>query len=84
MSKIETKLRKETIKWLDRLKLERKNLKLIKVDEKVLTNIDSYIKDCEHFLKEDILIEAFEAVIYAYGLLDMLKTLGYVEAKSHQ
>ena len=83
MSKIEENLKKETIKWLARLKKERKTIHWNK--EKVsLENVDAYMADCQHFLETGNLIEAFEAVIYAYGLLDMLKFLGHIQATSHQ
>ena len=75
-------LRKETEKWLSKLRKERKSLRIISEDSKVracLKNLDAYIKDTSHFLEKGDLVRAFEAVIYAWGILETLEHLGLVE-----
>jgi hypothetical protein len=84
---LEKELRKETKKWLDKIKEERKGIKLVKETEKigtVIRNIDAYIDDANHFIKKGLHVQAFEAVIYAYGLLDAIKTLKIAQTSSQQ
>lgn len=84
-------LRKETKKWLKKIKEERKGIKLVKEMEtsdiilttNILTNIDAYINDATHFLGKGVPIKAFEAVIYAYGLLDAIKMLKIAQTNPH-
>jgi hypothetical protein len=73
---IEQQLRDETEKWLERAKWERKNLAEDGKNRDFLKNIDAYISDCEHFLKENKLILAFEAVIWAWSWISIGKELG--------
>jgi len=73
---MENELKKETEKWLERIKVERKKVVLIdKNKKKMLENIDAYISDCEHFIKKNDLIRSFEAVIWAWAWLEILKEL---------
>ena len=73
---MENELKKETEKWLERIKVERKKVVLIdKNKKKMLENIDAYISDCEHFIKKNDLIRSFEAVIWAWDWLEILKEL---------
>ncbi len=66
------KLRSETLKWLERLESETKGMrKSEKADSSVdssIENIKAYISDCKHFLGKGDFINAFEAVIYAWGI----------------
>ena len=74
---VEQQLRNETEKWLKKVKKERKNI--VSNDNKgdeFLKNIDAYISDCEHFLRENKLILAFEAVIWAWSWMSIGKELG--------
>ena len=74
---IEDQLRLETDKWLERAKDERKEIRLADETRKdFLRNIDAYISDCEHFLKENKLILAFEAIIWAWSWISIGKELG--------
>ena len=77
-------LRNETDKWLVRLqtaysdfsptnKLPEKDLKPIR------ENIKAYIEDAKFFLEKNDLIRAFEAVIYAWGLLESCQHLGLIK-----
>ena len=73
---IEDQLRLETDKWLERAKDERKEIRLADETRKdFLRNIDAYISDCEHFLKENKLILAFEAIIWAWSWISIGKEL---------
>ena len=69
-------LKKETEKWLERIKEERKKIVLSDTNkEDFIKNIDAYISDSEHFLQNNDLIRAFEAVIWAYAWLEIGKEL---------
>ena len=81
---IEQQLREETEKWLERAKKERKKIKLSNESRKnFLKNVDAYISDCEHFLKENKLILAFEAVVWAWSWLEICKELGIFRTDQH-
>ncbi|MCX6814892.1 MAG: DUF357 domain-containing protein [Candidatus Aenigmarchaeota archaeon] len=84
MDKTGETLKKETEKWLSRLEKERKSLKTISEDKKirsVLKNLDAYISDTKHFLEKKDMVRAFEAAIYAWGILETCEHLGIVERK---
>ena len=77
-------LRQETEKWLARLedaysrfspsgKLPEKDLKPIR------DNIEAYMKDSRYFTEKGDLVRAFEAVVYAWGLLEACQHLGVVK-----
>ena len=80
---IEEVLRQETEKWLARLedaysrfeatgKLPDKDLRPIR------ENIEAYIKDSRHFTEKGDPVRAFEAVVYAWGLLEACQHLGLI------
>jgi hypothetical protein len=78
------RLRKETEKWLQRLEKEATKAKPAgNFNEKKLDNsmenVRAYIKDCHYFLGKGDLVRAFEAVVYAWGILETLERLGLVE-----
>lgn len=81
---VESKLESETKKWLDRIEEEVKNIKIIgnvekeKIDS-VIENINAYISDCRHFLDKKDFINAFEAVVYAWAILETCRRLGIIE-----
>ena len=82
MDPISQTLKKETDKWLAKLEKERSSLRIISEDKKlkgVLRNLDAYIKDTRHFLEKQDFIRAFEAVIYAWGILETCEHLGLVK-----
>ncbi|MCJ7816781.1 MAG: DUF357 domain-containing protein [Candidatus Aenigmarchaeota archaeon] len=84
MDKTGETLKKETEKWLSKLEKERSCLKIISQDRKilgVLKNLDAYISDTRHFLEKGDFIRAFEAIIYAWGILETCEHLGIVERK---
>ena len=77
-------LRKETEKWLERLRKSYRDIELTgKLPEEdlhpIFENIVAYIKDCKHFLDKGDLVRAFEAVIYAWGLLEACQHLGLIK-----
>ncbi len=77
---LETSLREETEKWLLRVREEVKKTKLLDQERKeVLTNINAYVKDSEYFLKKNDLIRAFEAVIWAWAVLESAREFGALE-----
>ena len=76
------KLREETEKWLRRIK-EKKAAIIIR-DERAkdhIKNMEAYISDSQHFLEKGDLIRAFEAVVWAWGIIDMLEKLELVECR---
>jgi hypothetical protein len=82
MDKTSETLKKETEKWLAKLEEDRPSLRIIS-DKKeirgVLKNLDAYISDTKHFLEKGDLIRAFEAVVFAWGLLEACEHLGLIE-----
>ena len=45
----------------------------------LVKNMDNYISDSKHFLQRGMLIEAFEAVIWAWSIMELLKELKIIE-----
>ena len=81
---IEETLKQETDKWLTKLeesfskfsstgKLTENDLKPIR------ENIEAYIKDSKFFTEKGDFVRAFEAVVYAWGLLEACQHLGLVK-----
>ena len=80
MDNTEKTLENETKKWLK--KLEGRLLVPIKETPEVneqITNIKAYQSDCKHFLEKGDLVRAFEAIIYAWGILETLERLGLLK-----
>ena len=72
-------LESETLKWLEKLHSERDSMKGFEKNKKlssVVRNMDAYIKDAEYFLENNDLVRAFEAVVYAWGILETCRHLG--------
>ena len=81
MDPTDKKLEKETKKWLSKLEKQRKSVKInnpSKEAANALKNLDAYISDTHHFLKQKDYIRAFEAVVYAWGILDALRICNLV------
>lgn len=77
---VEQQLRGETEKWLAKINKERKKIKLVDESRKdFLKNIDAYIADCGHFMKEGKLVLAFEAVIWSWAWLSIGKEMGILK-----
>ncbi|MFP4229582.1 MAG: DUF357 domain-containing protein [Candidatus Nanohaloarchaea archaeon] len=83
MNKTQEKLKKETEKWLEKLEeklMEKKEVEdLDSVDE--MENVEAYRSDTYHFLEEEDFIQAWESVIYAWGILETLERLGLFKEK---
>ena len=65
-------LRRETERWLERVKKKRAELQSESIHMK---NIDAYISDSQLFLEKGDLIRAFEAVIWAWAWIEILEEL---------
>lgn len=86
--KTDEKLESETLKWLAKLEEKLKVSKLepeSPIEKKVLQNsmdnVNAYIKDCRHFLNQKDYVNAFEAIIYAWGILDTLERMNMIVKK---
>ncbi len=76
----------ETKKWLAKLEKKAKDLKSTgKMSEEhlkeVIKNMNAYISDCRHFMKQGDWVRAYEAVIYAWGILETCEHLGLVKTE---
>jgi len=61
----------EILKWLAKIKKELKDVKAKnEKGEEYLKNINAYVNDCEHFLKQHDLVVAWELISFAWGLLE--------------
>jgi len=74
----ESELKKETEKMLKKLEQEIKHTKPTdrldsKAIKEAMENVHAYISDCKHFQQKNSLIHAFEAIVYAWGILDTLQ-----------
>lgn len=76
MDKTQEKLEEETEKWLEKLdnRLEGKDKSIEQME-----NVLAYRDDTKHFLEKEDYIRAWEAVIYAWGILETLERLGKFE-----
>ena len=85
MDPTEEKLLAETNKWLTRLEAKATGMGILKKSKELdnsVENIKAYIGDCHHFLSQKDYINAFEAVIYAWGILETLERLKLIECKT--
>ena len=86
MTTIEERLDSETQKWLARLERRMRSVhvadhqKAAKVKNE-MANVQAYMKDCSYFLGKKDYLNAFEAVIYAWGILETLERIGLAKAK---
>lgn len=63
--------KEEVEKWLSKLKKEIENVKPVdKKGEELLKNIQAYVYDTEHFIKEEYLVKAWESISFAWGLFE--------------
>lgn len=76
VNRTQQKLEEETEKWLEKL-----NSRIEKRDQSVeqMENVLAYRDDTEHFLEQEDYIQAWESVIYAWGILETLERLGKFE-----
>ena len=79
---IEQNLINETQKWLHKIQEKRKHMVLLDESKKdLIVNMDAYISDSRHFTEKKMYIEAFEAVVWAWSILELLERLGIVEMR---
>jgi len=72
--------REEIEKWLKRIKNELKDVKSTNEKGKeFLDNINAYVYDCEHFLKNGDYVLSFEAVIWSWAFMSICKELGFLK-----
>ncbi|MEM5812563.1 MAG: DUF357 domain-containing protein [Candidatus Aenigmatarchaeota archaeon] len=84
MDKTSKTLRLETEKWLSKLERERSKMQIVSESKEVkqaVKNLDAYISDSRHFLGKGDFVRSFEAVVYAWGILETLERLGLLEKK---
>jgi hypothetical protein len=70
-------MREEIIKMHEKIeplvdKIEVKDKK----GEEMLENMKAYIADSKHFLSKKNYLKAFEAIVFAYGILETCEELG--------
>ena len=79
---IRESLAEETKKWLEKAKAERAGITLADSGRpEFLENIDAYISDSEFFLEHAELIEAFEAVIWSWAMIELGLELKILERR---
>ncbi|MCX6818005.1 MAG: DUF357 domain-containing protein [Candidatus Aenigmarchaeota archaeon] len=73
---VEIDLKRETAKWTKRIEKEIKNVRLRDASKKqLLENIRAYIDDSKYFTKKGDPIRAFEAIIWGWAWLEILREL---------
>ncbi len=79
---IKEDLIRQTEKMLKEIKEKRTGLILVDGSKKsVVDNLDAYISDTQHFINKKDVIRAYEAVVYAWGILETLEHAGIIEFK---
>ncbi len=71
--------REEIEKWLEKVKEEMKN---IKGKPDFIRNIQAYVDDCEHWLKEGDYVLAFESIIWSWAWVEIGKEMGLIKVSS--
>ena len=83
MDEIDQRLHAETEKWLKKAKEKRASILLKDTENKehkeMLVNIDNYISDCQHFIDKKMMIEAFEASVWAWAWIEIMERLGIIK-----
>lgn len=70
----------QTKKWLKKIEKQKNSIEILdKRAENEVVNIKSYISDAKHFLEKEDFVRSFEAVIYAWGILDTLNRMGLIK-----
>ncbi|MBI3190258.1 DUF357 domain-containing protein [archaeon] len=76
----ERELLRQTEKMLKDIKTKRKDMRLVDESKKNLVkNLDAYISDTQHFIDKKDFIRAYEAIVYAWGILETMEMAGIVE-----
>jgi len=80
---MEEELRRETLKWLERLEVRLEGVE--HANEKgreFLNNIRAYLSDSKYFLSKGDLIRAFECVVWAWAWFEIGMDLGLIRSRS--
>jgi len=82
----EIELRRQTIKWLRKLEKETKSIESTgRLGEpefrSLVANMRAYVKDARHFIGKGDWVRAFEAVVYAWGILETSQRVGIIRDK---
>ncbi len=75
----EKELKTETEKWLSKIEKEMPRVRETPKNKDFIKNIKAYISDCKHFAKEGKLVLAFEAVVWAWAWLQILRELKMID-----
>lgn len=83
--KLENELEEQIDKWTKRLeeKLEGLEVKDKEENDEVeefIENINAYYKDSKHFKEKEDLIRSFEALVWAWAILDTLEKMDKIES----
>ncbi len=79
---VKERLIDETKRWLEKIKAEREQTTLADSGKPdFLENLDAYISDSEFFLEHEEFVEAFEAVIWSWAMLEIGRELGILGKK---
>ena len=77
---LESELREEIEKWAKRMEQEVQKVELKDQSKKpMIENINAYIKDSGYFLQKGDLIRSFEAIIWAWSWIEILKELKIIK-----
>jgi hypothetical protein len=71
MNETEEELLEQTRKWREKLdeRLEEKG------DFEQRENVEAYRSDTDHFIEEEDYIRAWEAIVYAWGILETVERI---------
>ena len=70
-------LKKETMKMLEKIETLINKIKISnKKGEEMFENMNAYIADSRYFLKKKNYLKSFEAIVFAYGILETCIDLG--------
>lgn len=83
--KTEASLKRETAKWLAKLERDLKHVRSTgrladKQFKESMENIRAYISDCKYFSNEGDLVNSFEAIVYAWAILETMQRCGMITA----
>ena len=76
---LEERLKDEIEKWTRKLEREMPKAKVDGKNASFVANIKAYVKDSKHFAKKGDLIRSFEAIIWAWAWLEILKELEMIK-----
>ncbi|MBU2496503.1 MAG: DUF357 domain-containing protein [Nanoarchaeota archaeon] len=79
--KTERELKNETSKWLSKIEKEMSKIKETTQNKEYIINIKAYISDCKHFTQKGKHILAFEAIIWAWAWLQILRELKLIKSE---